>query len=150
MQLIRQVTACCIGQSAFKRQEVAQLLSAASCELRDAASPVDLQGPCAALLMDAACLFSQQPLAQHRQSRVVLHARTVQAVQDDEVQVNMDCSNLHDYDSMLYSQLLNYPGEVLSVLDDELNSLRSEVAEDHGLEIRVREQQLKPRHISLP
>ena len=54
----------------------------------------------------------------------------MQAFQDNECWLNIDCSNLYDFDSMLYSHLVKYPSEVLSLVDVEIDHLVTEVAAD--------------------
>ena len=53
-----------------------------------------------------------------------------QAVQDNEALLNIDCANIWDFDGMLYSQLQNYPAEVITLIDNEVNAIVAEVAND--------------------
>ena len=43
----------------------------------------------------------------------------VQALDDEEVFLNIDLLHLHQYDKQLYGQLVAYPGEVIPLLDAE-------------------------------
>ena len=43
----------------------------------------------------------------------------LQALDDEEVFLNIDLMHLHQYDKQLYSQLVAYPGEVIPLLDAE-------------------------------
>lgn len=43
----------------------------------------------------------------------------VQALDDEEVFLNIDLIHLHQYDKQLYGQLVAYPGEVIPLLDAE-------------------------------
>ena len=43
----------------------------------------------------------------------------VQAVDDEEVFLNIDLMHMYEYDTELYNQLTAYPGEVIPLLDVE-------------------------------
>lgn len=43
----------------------------------------------------------------------------MQALDDEEVFLNIDLMHLHQYDKQLYAQLVSYPGEVIPLLDAE-------------------------------
>ena len=43
----------------------------------------------------------------------------MQALDDEEVFLNIDLMHLHQYDKQLYGQLVSYPGEVIPLLDAE-------------------------------
>lgn len=69
----------------------------------------------------------------------------LQAAQDTEPNLNVDCTNLYDFDNMLYRQLVNYPGEVLSIFDEEVRQILREMAREdwqsvngeHELHVRL-------------
>ena len=50
----------------------------------------------------------------------------VQALNDEDVYLNVDCMHMYAYDEDLYKQLIAYPGEVIPLLDVEAR----EIAED--------------------
>ena len=43
----------------------------------------------------------------------------MQALDDEEVFLNIDLMHLHQYDKSLYASLVSYPGEVIPLLDAE-------------------------------
>lgn len=43
----------------------------------------------------------------------------MQALDDEEVFLNIDLLHLHQFDKQLYDQLVAYPGEVIPLLDAE-------------------------------
>ena len=55
-------------------------------------------------------------------------AHPLQAVHDGLTKINIDCCNLHDHDTMLYAQLINYPGEVIDVFDERIMAVARELA----------------------
>ena len=50
----------------------------------------------------------------------------MQALNDEDVYLNVDCMHMYAYDEDLYKQLIAYPGEVIPLLDVEAR----EIAED--------------------
>ena len=47
----------------------------------------------------------------------------VQAVEDEDLVVNVDCQDMRKFDVELYSQLVAYPMEVIPLLDAETNDV---------------------------
>ena len=43
----------------------------------------------------------------------------MQALDDEEVFLNIDLMHVHGFDDKLYNQLISYPGEVIPLLDAE-------------------------------
>ena len=60
-------------------------------------------------------------------SEVQLFTEPVQALDDEEVFLNIDLMHLHQYDKQLYSQLVAYPGEVIPLLDAEARYIAADV-----------------------
>jgi DNA replication licensing factor MCM4 len=64
----------------------------------------------------------------------------VQAVDDEEVFLNIDLMHMYEYDRELYGQLISYPGEVIPLLDNEAryiaaDLLGEELPEDNMLTV---------------
>ncbi len=51
----------------------------------------------------------------------------VQAMDDDEVFLNIDLLHMYEYDRELYGQLIPYPGEVIPLLDNEARSIAADL-----------------------
>ena len=51
----------------------------------------------------------------------------MQLREDGEYVLNIDCRHIHSFDTTLYSNLVNYPCEVTSLLDSEARSLLAEL-----------------------
>ena len=51
----------------------------------------------------------------------------VQALDDEEIFLNIDLIHLREFDSELYSQLVSYPGEVIPLLDSEARYLAEDL-----------------------
>ena len=51
----------------------------------------------------------------------------MQALDDEEVFLNIDLMHLHQYDKQLYGQLVAYPGEVIPLLDAEARFIAADV-----------------------
>ena len=51
----------------------------------------------------------------------------MQALDDEEVFLNIDLMHLHQYDKQLYGQLVAYPGEVIPLLDAEARYIAADV-----------------------
>ena len=51
----------------------------------------------------------------------------MQLREDGEFVLNIDCRHIHSFDTTLYSNLVNYPCEVTSLLDSEARSLLAEL-----------------------
>ena len=65
----------------------------------------------------------------------------VQAVDDEEVFLNINLMHMYEYDRELYGQLIAYPGEVIPLLDNEAryiaaDLLGEELPEDKMLTVR--------------
>lgn len=61
----------------------------------------------------------------------------VQALDDEEIYLNIDLMHLREFDSPLYDQLVAYPGEVIPLVDAEARYLAEDLADqelpDHRL-----------------
>ena len=51
----------------------------------------------------------------------------VQAVDDEEVFLNIDLMHMYEYDRELYGQLIAYPGEVIPLLDNEARYIAADL-----------------------
>ena len=51
----------------------------------------------------------------------------MQALDDEEVFLNVDLMHLHQYDKQLYGQLVAYPGEVIPLLDAEARYIAADL-----------------------
>ena len=51
----------------------------------------------------------------------------MQAVDDEEVFLNIDLMHMYEYDRELYGQLIAYPGEVIPLLDNEARYIAADL-----------------------
>ena len=70
-----------------------------------------------------------------------LRCPELQALDDEEVFLNIDLMHMYDYDGDLYNQLVAYPGEVIPLLDAEARYIAEdltgeELTDDRLLTVR--------------
>ena len=89
--------------------------------------------------------MAKHPAMLHDSSQLqhLMHAAMLQAVDDEEVFLNIDLMHLYEFDRELYSQLTAYPGEVIPLLDAEAryiaaDLLGEELPENKELTVRFR------------
>lgn len=58
---------------------------------------------------------------------LLLGCADVQAVDDEEVFLNIDLMHMYEYDRELYGQLIAYPGEVIPLLDNEARYIAADL-----------------------
>ena len=63
------------------------------------------------------------PLQTTQQANPKRAPAIVQAVEDEDLVVNVDCQDMRKFDVELYSQLVAYPMEVIPLLDAETNDV---------------------------